>query len=158
MIPYEAERQADLAKKHTPESVNEDELAAIHESIVSNYDLDEPNSTRALLEAQDKGLAVVYPEDNQLQIDIDSNRAFSIFFEMKSLLEKYFTVIDVKILPSRSGLPKRHVTVTLDQPINDYQRIALQTMMGSDRVREFLSYIQARNCDPNPILFLEKKS
>jgi hypothetical protein len=143
------------SKKHTPESINEDELSSIHEGIVANYDLSEPNSARAQQEAKNSGLDVVYPERNQLQIDIDSDRAFSIFLEMKSLLEKYFVVRDVVVHYSRSGPPKRHVTVTLDQPLNDYQRIALQTMLGSDRVREFLSYIQAKNLDPHPILFIE---
>lgn len=147
---------SETTKKHTPESIKEDELVAIHDSIVSNYDLGEPNSRRAVREAEESGLTVVYPEDNQLQIDINSDRAFSIFIEMKHLLEKYFIVRDVVILPSRSGLPKRHITVTLDQPINDYQRIALQSIMGSDRVREFLSYVQHRNGDQHPILFLEK--
>ena len=61
-----------------------------------------------------------------------------------------------QILPSRSGLPKRHITVTLDQPITNYQRLALQVMLGSDRVREFLGYIQEKQGDPTPILFIEK--
>jgi len=65
-------------------------------------------------------------------------------------------VLDVVIGYSRSGAPKRHVTVTLDQPIDNYQRVALQAIMGSDRVREFLSYVQHRNGDQHPILFIEK--
>ena len=143
-------------KKHTPENIKEDELVSIHESMVANYDFGEPNSARAVREAKENGLVVVYPEDNQLQIDIDSDRAFGIFLEMKHLLERYFVVTNVTVSYSRSGHPKRHVTVTLAQPINDYQRIALQTLMGSDRVREFLSYIQLRQNDPHPILFIEK--
>jgi len=143
-------------KKHTPESIEEDELDAIHASIASNYDLGEPNSARAVREAQDNGLVVVYPESNQLQIDIDSDRAFEIFLEMKHLLDKFFVVRGVTILPSRSGLPKRHITVTLHNPITNYQRLALQVMMGSDRVREFLGYIQEMQGDPTPILFIEK--
>jgi hypothetical protein len=145
-----------FAKKHTPASIEEDELAAIHASIASNYDLGEPNSARAVRGAQDNGLVVVYPASNQLQIDIDSDRAFNIFLEMQHLLEKYFEVGKVKITASRSGLPKRHITVTLDQPITNYQRLALQVMMGSDRVREFLGYIQEKQGDPTPILFIEK--
>ena len=144
------------ATKHTPASSEEDELTAIHASIASNYDLGEPNSARAVREAQDNGLVVVYPESNQLQIDIDSDRAFEIFLEMKHLLDKFFVVRGVTILPSRSGLPKRHITVTLHNPITNYQRLALQVMMGSDRVREFLGYIQEMQGDPTPILFIEK--
>jgi len=144
------------AKKHTSASVNEDELKAIRNSIHHDYEMDEPNSIGAVKEAEANGLLVVYPEDNQLQIDIDSDRAFDIFLEMKTLLEKYFAVLDVVIGYSRSGAPKRHVTVTLDQPIDNYQRVALQAIMGSDRVREFLSYVQHRNGDQHPILFIEK--
>jgi acetolactate synthase regulatory subunit len=145
-----------FAKKHTPESIEEDELTAIRASIHANYDMGEPNSARAVREAQENGLVVVYPESNQLQIDIDSDRAFNIFLEMQHLLEKYFEVGKVKITASRSGLPKRHITITLDQPITNYQRLALQVMMGSDRVREFLGYIQEKQGDPTPILFIEK--
>jgi hypothetical protein len=144
--------------KHTPASVNEDELKPIHASLVANYDMGEPNSSRAVREAEANGLVVVYPASNQLQIDIDSDRAFDIFLEMKLLLEKYFNVEDVCITFSRSGPPKRHITVTLGTPLTNYQRLALQTMMGSDRVREFLGYIQEMQGDPTPILFIEKPS
>ncbi len=147
------------AKKHTPASVNDDELLRIHDSMMDDYELrSAPNSARALREAEDNDLLVVYPEPNQLQIDIDSDHAFSIFLEMKPLLEKYYGIHDCEIHFSRSGAPKRHITVTLTQPMSNYERIALQVACGSDRVREMLGLIQEKMTDPHPTLFLEKKA
>lgn len=143
--------------KQTQHPAETQELENISRGVTHDYELNKPNSQRAIDEAAENDLDVVFPRDNQLQIDIDSDHAFNIFLAMKPLLEKHFRVRDTVVHYSRSGAPKRHITVTLDQPINDYQRTALQAIMGSDRVREFLGYVQTRDLDPNPILFLEKK-
>ena len=138
--------------------VGSTELERIHESMMKDYELQSaPNSARAIREAAEDDLDIVYPEDNQLQIDIDSDHALSIFFEMKQLLEKYYGVKDCKMAYSRSGAPKRHITVTLDRAMSNYERIALQVACGSDRVREMLGLIQEKMGDPHPTLFLEKK-
>lgn len=148
---------ADRNRKPYQSPVESAELENISHGVREDYDLNTPNSRRAIREAEDNDLDVVFPEANQLQIDIDSDHAFNIFLAMKPLLEKFFAVRNCVVSYSRSGAPKRHITVTLDQPVNNYQRIALQTLMGSDRVREFLSYVQEKQGDPTPILFLEPK-
>jgi len=145
-----------LAKKKLNDPLN-DEVAAITRSVQHDYDLDEPNSDRAIKEAEDNNLEVIFPAENQLLIDIDSDRAFDVYIAMKPLLEKYYGIREEKVAYSRSGTPKRHITVDLFRTITNEERITLQVMMGSDRVREFLGLIQLGNGDPHPVLFLEKK-
>ena len=133
------------------------ELDSIHKGIVKDYKLSVPNSSRALKEAEEDNLLVVFPKDNELQIDIDTERAFSIYLAMRPIVEKYFGVKKETIAPSRSGLPKRHITLELCDRLTNYQRIALQLALGSDRVREMLGIVQEYKQDPHPTLFLEKK-
>jgi hypothetical protein len=148
-----------LLAKEPKNAAESTELASIRDSAKNDYDLkDIPNSAHAEREAQDDDLDIVFPKDNELQIDLDSDHAFDIFLEMLPLVERYFAIVDTKIMYSRSGAPKRHITVTLDQPVkNNFHRIALQLALGSDRVREFLSVVQENYQDPHPTLFLEKK-
>lgn len=134
------------------------EIAKIRESVEKDYEAGNmPNSYRALLEAKQDNLDVVFPEANQLQLDIDNNHAFAIYQELLPIVEKYYGVVTVKVTPSRSGGEKRHVTLTLLAPLNPFERIALQACLGSDRVREILGVVQAMNGDPHPTLFLERK-
>jgi hypothetical protein len=58
------------------------------------------------------------------------------------ILNRFVPIRDIRIEPSRSGLPKRHITVTLVDPVSQIERLALQAMLGSDRVRELLGYVQ----------------
>lgn len=140
------------------------EIQKIRDGIMKQYEIrSAPNSDRAYIEAEEDGLVVVLPKDNEIQLDLDSDRDFAIYQEMKSVLDQFYYIISEKVEPSRSGLPKRHVTIELSKRYNDpspllnvFERIAIQACLGSDRVREFLGVVQAKNSDPHPTLFLEK--
>lgn len=134
-----------------------DELAKIDGGLMHDYELVEPNSEAALKKAKKENLVVVYPAKNQLQIDIDSDFSYAIYTRMFPLVDKYYGVKTVKDAPSKSGLPKRHITLTLYRDVTGFERIALQAALSSDRVRELLGVVQERNGDPTPVLFLEKK-
>lgn len=116
-----------------------------------------PNSDRALQQAKNEGLNVVFPNDHQLFIDIDNDHSYLLFLKQMDILRAYVGVETVNVEPSKSGLPKRHITVSLVDSITELERIGLQAMMGSDRVRELLAYVQEKNGDPHPTLFLEVK-
>ena len=137
-----------------PEAV---EIDAIRQSVAKDYELSNPNSQRAVDEAATNNLLVVFPNDKEIQLDLDTEHAFNIYQEMLPLFEKYFGVAKVEVKPSRSGLPKRHVTLTTYESLANYQRIAIQLALGSDRVREMLSIVQEYFKDPHPTLFLENK-
>jgi hypothetical protein len=117
-----------------------------------------PNSQRALDEAEKENLNVVFPKANELQIDIDNEHSFTIFNMMSEILERHYGIQSIRVKPSRSGLPKRHVTVTLWKDVTNMERIALQACMGSDRVREAPQRHSGANGDPHATLFLEKKA
>ena len=129
----------------------------ITQSEEKNYNVTKPNSQRALDEAARDDLDVVFPADDELQIDIDSDEAFAVYEEHFDIVQNHIGVLNVTINPSRSGLPKRHITLKLKTNVSMIERLALQAMLGSDRLREILGYVQYKNNDPHPVLFLEKK-
>lgn len=117
-----------------------------------------PNSQRALDQAQRESLEVVYPADNELMIDIDNEHSYMLFQNQIQIVSKFVGVVEVRENPSKSGKPwKMHITVELDPNVSMLERLALQAMLGSDRTRELLGYVQYKNNDPHPVLFLEKK-
>jgi hypothetical protein len=119
-----------------------------------------PNSEKARAQAAVEGLEVVYPQGNQLFIDIDNEHNYRLFNNQLSLVQKFIGYADRKETPSKSGHAwKMHITLTFGPNIafTAIERLALQAMLGSDRVREILGYIEYKNGDPTPVLFLEKK-
>jgi len=118
-----------------------------------------PNSSRAIDLALREGLTVEFPAANELFIDIDNEHSFQMFQRQMDILVKYIGVDDggngFVVTPSRHGLPGRHIVVTLVKDITETERLLLQACLGSDRVRELLGYVQMKNGDPHPNLFLE---
>jgi len=116
-----------------------------------------PNSQRAYTEAAAKGLEVVLPASNELQIDIDNEHSYLLFQKQIQIVQAFIGVVDIREAPSKSGQKwKMHITVELDVDVTTLERLALQAMLGSDRVRELLGYVQFKNDDPYPTLFIEK--
>lgn len=119
----------------------------------------QPNSQNAINRAALQNLTVVFPTPFHLFIDIDTELSYQMFIRQFQMFKK-FVDNDAYFIeaPSKSGLPKRHITVFLSNPVRDEeQRILFQALLGSDRVREMLGYVQASNGDPHPTLFLEAK-
>lgn len=125
----------------------------------TRYDFENICSKRAFIDAQTLNCEVVLPEDNQLQIDIDSEEDFLLYLKNIERFDQHVArIVKEEIKPSRSGGDRKHITLTLDGSIvlEPDQRILYQLMLGSDRTREFLSYIRVLNEDENPTLFIEK--
>jgi hypothetical protein len=114
-----------------------------------------PNSQRAINVALSEGLTVRLPEANELLIDIDNEHSFMLFMKQIEIVKKYIGATGDTITESRHGLPGRHIVVTLDHDITETERLLLQACLGSDRVRELLGYVQMKNGDAHPTLFLE---
>lgn len=103
------------------------------------------------------GFRVVIPEANQLQVDIDTDEQYAVYQRACECFIKNFPG-DPPIVeehPSRSGLPRRHVTITLPFAVEPWQRIAWQASFGSDPMREMLSCFRAWHGDQHPTLFVE---
>ena len=123
------------------------------------YDPGMLNSQRAINVALSEGLTVRLPEANELLIDIDNEHSFMLYQKQIDIVDKYIGLgAPWQCTPSRHGLPGRHIVVTLDHDITETERLLLQACLGSDRVRELLGYVQMKNGDAHPSLFLESKA
>lgn len=103
-----------------------------------------------------RGLRVVLPEANQLQVDIDSFEALGVFAanveRLGDLVESHVRTVS----PSRKS-GHYHVTVTLKRPVRDpMERILLQLLLGSDVTRELLSWKRATADMADPTIFFER--
>lgn len=114
-------------------------------------------------EAAKLGREVVLPTANQLQIDIDCDEAFRDFVRRFERLEEMLgggkenVHVFHEIHPSPSGEPGHyHVTIELPHaPRSECERIFLQTLLGSDPMREALGWRRMVDGDPHPTLFFE---
>lgn len=105
-----------------------------------------------------EGLVVVFPAENELQVDIDNELHYAVFQRALVSLRRNSEVFGTWVFdekPSRSGLPRRHITVTLPFPVSAWQRIAMQAALGSDPLRELLSVGRMLHGDPSPTVFTE---
>jgi hypothetical protein len=85
------------------------------------------------------GMDIVYPEDDELFIDIDDSAGLKVFQEGLPLLGNL--VLGYARTPSNGGGDHWHIKVKLSRKVDDtLERIALQALLGSDRKRELLSW------------------
>lgn len=111
----------------------------------------------AVEQAEKSGLSIVFPASNELQLDIDDWAGLGVLADLTPLLEKHWGPVTRREHTSKSDNPKkRHVTLTLEKPLTDLERIALQACLGSDRKRELLSLVRVKIGDPHPTLFYER--
>lgn len=101
------------------------------------------------------GRVIVYPKPNELFLDIDDGDSMKLFLDRYPILGDLVEEYDER--PSPSGKPYRfHITVTLSRPVkDDFERIMLQTLLGSDRFHEILSWKAASLGIEQPTLFFE---
>lgn len=108
------------------------------------------------IEVESEGLLVIRSDDFTLQIDIDNKDGMAMFERNKWLLE-FLGVVNTIIEPSKSGLPKRHITIKMSQSVDLFKRILLQLLLGSDSKREVLNTLRAiKGIEPN-VVFFERK-
>lgn len=116
------------------------------------------DSSIAFAEAEQNGWKIVVPAPNELQIDIDSASQYDKHNHALEAFLRFFQIGGVESHGSKSGAPgKLHITITLMNEVSPLERIALQSLLGSDPRRELLSYVRLKLNDPVPTLFMEKK-
>lgn len=117
-----------------------------------------PSTASAFRRAEEQDLEIVYPEANELQLDIDNKEAYDYFHQNKWILEQWFGIRAISERVSKSGGDKKHITVELGVALTTVTRILLQAVMGSDRKRELLSFVMyAKGNEKRPTLLLEKR-
>lgn len=96
--------------------------------------------------ADERGQQVVLPGPRDVFLDIDSDEAFQYMHDRLTDMGKLGgapgQLVLVSAEPSKSGLPKRHVILRAPHDLSDEERIALQAVLGSDLIREFLSLMR----------------
>lgn len=133
------------------------EFAAVtaKEAYAEAYDPDQAYESYVAT-VEEKGGRVVLPGQQELQIDLDSAEAWETFLaRWQGFMEPNYPAAGYVAAPSRSGLPKRHVTVTMPFPVTEAERIAWQAALGSDWLRELLSLRRLNNGWEHPTLFAE---
>lgn len=100
-------------------------------------------------EASKVNCHVVYPESNQLQIDLDSDEAYEQFNKRfcelyrRTVHPAYQLACNPVETPSKSGLPHRHITLTFaNKTFTEWERIVMQQMLGSDPIREQMNALR----------------
>lgn len=109
--------------------------------------------------AAEQNLDVELATDTTLFLDIDSEEAFA-YFEQQLAVYDSLDIVDYDyyvVRPSKSGLPKRHITVYLFEPLPLVERILLQAVLGSDRKRELLAYVGSKSGQEHPVVFFRPK-
>lgn len=125
--------------------------------VDNSYQWDDIKSDSCVKRAKDRGLVATVPGPQELFIDIDSAEQYAIFAKQWTILRQLYPsakVSEDKPSPSkRSG--RRHIVVTMPFVLGGKERILLQALLGSDLVREILSYVCWAKNDPNPTVLFE---
>lgn len=101
------------------------------------------------LVAQEKGLDIVLPECNQLQIDLDNDFDAGYMEDQIEILKSHGLELHVeKTTTSKGG--NKHCYINAGRELTHIERIALQACLGSDRHRELLSLIAVITDSPYP--------
>jgi hypothetical protein len=109
-----------------------------------------------LKRARRKGLVVVEPKPNELQIDLDGARALRAYGMQFNILRKAGLCLGwrERIRPSkRAG--HVHVTISLPDNIDNLKRVCLQAILGSDLKREAFNLCRILRGNKYPIVFFE---
>lgn len=105
---------------------------------------------------ESQGYKVVKPSEYELQVDIDGREEWERHLVLRVRLAQMGLVERIEEQPSPSGLPNRHVTITLNIPLTPFSRIAFQAALGSDPMRELLSLQRAVQGIKDATVFFEK--
>lgn len=96
--------------------------------------------------AASRGQVVVYPGPCEIQLDIDS------VDQLSDCKERILRMIQMDVFPANANVVVTnskteghyHLTMTVsDKPLTEWQRIALQAVLGSDPMREYLNCMRA---------------
>lgn len=129
-----------------------------------NLDYDEEPREQYIARAKAMGFEILIPKANELFIDIDSMDDWEWFSNNFASLSSFIVtkypewdiLSAISDTESKSGEGHRHIIVTLPFDMDDWQRIAMQAVLGSDRKRELLSCGRVISGNLPATLFAEK--
>lgn len=97
---------------------------------------------------------VLFPEHNELFIDIDTPEDLAVFWKQITIFARRETfTVDIRPSRRRDG---RHILVRLGRSlVSEEERLMLQAMLGSDRARELLCLHRIRSPHDRVTCFFE---
>jgi hypothetical protein len=112
-----------------------------------------------LARARRKGLIIVEPAPNELQLDLDGARAIRRYAMQYSILKRAGLTKGwiEHIRPSRRE-NHIHLTITLPYNLENPTRILWQAILGSDLIREAFNLVRVARGNRYPIVFFEKEA
>jgi hypothetical protein len=103
------------------------------------------------------GYIAIEPKPNELFIDIDHPESFKIYnFYKPKIDQMYGRFLEDKLTQSKTE-GHYHIILKLPYDTEVMERLFLQRLLGSDPLREYLSYRRVIEGIEMPILFFEKE-
>jgi hypothetical protein len=112
------------------------------------------NSDKVVERSKTTGERVIFPADDELQLDIDSEADLAVYRDLRTILTEAHFWSELSCVPSKTA-GHYHVTMKLSHPVTAMERLLLQACLGSDRKRELLGYLNLTRGDQRPTLFIE---
>ncbi len=138
-----------------PVATQKPQLRSIQSDNDGKYDKKDTNNLNADIRAAARGQVVVEPKPNELFVDIDSRAGLETFWKTVGWLEDLVTGYDIKDSKTKDH---KHIVVRLSRDVKDaFERIGLQAILGSDNLREVLSWRNAVHQSGRPTCFFEAK-
>ena len=109
----------------------------------------------AIEQAKKRGMTVVQGDNNTLLLDLDASKDVERFKEMHPMVDKYFGIVSEEYWPSKSGLPHLHVKLIIKASLGPAERIALQTILGSDPKHECFGLVKFTQGHKEPSLLFK---
>lgn len=117
--------------------IKPEDLELQQDKFTEAYDFDQ----RAEEIAAERGQVVVFPKDNQLFIDIDTDEDYAFFKRALAILGAHLGPVMMNEWPSKDGLPHRHISLTMctGRTFTEVERLMIQGALGDDKMRTLLN-------------------
>ena len=103
-----------------------------------------------------EGYSIFYPEENELLLDIDSeNDLQRCKLSISRMEDELQEALPFSVFKSTTP-GHYHISIKFPRKIDMLERIALQAVLGSDRVREMLSLFRLWQGEAHPSLLVRK--
>lgn len=147
----------EVLKKHICKDCYEKVEKVLNPAPQYEYSItDDAVAERRASACAERGCVIVEPQPDELQVDIDSYHCLGVFHGNLRALGDLVQTHVVKSSPSRKA-GRYHITVKLSRPVkDDFERIALQCLLGSDLAREMVSWREATLGLKKPTVFFEE--
>lgn len=91
--------------------------------------------------AKKGNLVIKRPKDDEVFIDVDTQDQYLQFLMVQKFFQEHGYILNTEDSASPSGREHhRHIVVRWYRALSEYERVALQTILGSDPKREMLSW------------------